>query len=164
MNSKICPSYWLAEAYSQNGGNAFKYQFSVPPAVHAADASAYFDTLDAPPYTPSLRRAFQKIVGNLIVHSNPSISEEDYANSNSNATASNPSEAWPPYSIAEPYQLDINTTCGTKRVENPYFPGLQVCSGPGTQNDLRLVDAYTWEGGRGIRCDFWRSMADLTPQ
>lgn len=46
----ICPSYWLANAYSRSslGGDndgpaerGWKYQFSVPPAEHDADLDAY---------------------------------------------------------------------------------------------------------------------------
>ena len=33
--------------------------------------------------------------------------------------------------------------------------------GAGLRNDFKLVDAYTWEGGRGARCEFWRSMGGL---
>jgi hypothetical protein len=36
--------------------------------------------------------------------------------------------------------------------------------GPGLRNNFTLVNAYTWEGGRGYRCDFWRSMAALVPE
>ncbi|KAK4936676.1 hypothetical protein LTR66_015304, partial [Elasticomyces elasticus] len=34
-----CPAYWMAEAFSNNrhGGAAYKYQFSVPPALHNND-------------------------------------------------------------------------------------------------------------------------------
>lgn len=40
----ICPSYWLAEAYSdnKNGGQGWKYQFSIPSAYHGADGASYF--------------------------------------------------------------------------------------------------------------------------
>jgi hypothetical protein len=30
----VCPSYWLASAYDAPGKQAWKYQFSVPPAEH----------------------------------------------------------------------------------------------------------------------------------
>lgn len=47
----VCPSYWLAEAYSNNinGGKGWKYQFSIPNAYHGADAGGYFNW----PYTSS---------------------------------------------------------------------------------------------------------------
>jgi hypothetical protein len=35
----VCPSYWMAEAYSDRGRTSFKYQFSVPPALHGSDVS-----------------------------------------------------------------------------------------------------------------------------
>lgn len=40
----ICPSYWLAEAYSDNmnGGKSWKYQFSIPNAYHGADGAGIF--------------------------------------------------------------------------------------------------------------------------
>jgi len=36
--------------------------------------------------------------------------------------------------------------------------------GPGLRNDITLVDAYTWEGGRGVRCEFWRAMGAVVPE
>ena len=38
----VCPSYWLAEAFTGNGRSSYKYQYSVVPATHGADVSAYF--------------------------------------------------------------------------------------------------------------------------
>ena len=38
----VCPSYWLAEAFSDKGRTSFKYQYSVPLATHEADVSGYF--------------------------------------------------------------------------------------------------------------------------
>lgn len=48
----ICPSYWLAEAYSNNGygGQGWKYQFSIPNAYHGADGPAYFSYPDTTEY------------------------------------------------------------------------------------------------------------------
>lgn len=37
-----CPSYWLAEAFSDKSRAAYKYQFSVPVAYHSADVVGYF--------------------------------------------------------------------------------------------------------------------------
>lgn len=36
----VCPSYWMAEAYTDRGRASYKYQFSVPPALHGSDTSA----------------------------------------------------------------------------------------------------------------------------
>ena len=35
---------------------------------------------------------------------------------------------------------------------------------PGLKNQFDVVNAYTWEGGRGIRCDFWRSVGIVVPE
>lgn len=35
---------------------------------------------------------------------------------------------------------------------------------PGLKNNFTLVNAYTWEGGRGYRCDFWRSVGAVVPE
>ncbi|XHG06544.1 hypothetical protein AWENTII_009735 [Aspergillus wentii] len=35
--------------------------------------------------------------------------------------------------------------------------------GSDMQPKFNLADAYSWEGGRGKRCDFWRSMGSLVP-
>jgi hypothetical protein len=36
--------------------------------------------------------------------------------------------------------------------------------GPGLMNDFSVVDAGSWEGGRGARCDFWRSIGKVVPE
>jgi carboxylesterase type B len=38
----VCPSYWLAEAYTNRGREAWKYQYSVPAAIHGTDMTGYF--------------------------------------------------------------------------------------------------------------------------
>ena len=35
---------------------------------------------------------------------------------------------------------------------------------PGLQNNITLVDAWNWEAGRGVRCEFWRSMGGIVPE
>ncbi|KXT02674.1 hypothetical protein AC578_1170 [Pseudocercospora eumusae] len=170
----VCPAYWLAEAYSGStlGGKAFKYQFSVPPGLHGTDTLAYFPDPDIEWYTSDLTEAFQKLLSNFIIAGNPSISNEvahgiqftALANLTAETLPPNPASVWPPYTIAEPFQIDLNTTCGSGRIPYENLPGVDFCSGPGTFNDFRLVDAYAWEAGRGTRCDFWRAMGELVPE
>lgn len=38
----VCPSYWMAEAYSDKGRSSYKYQYSIPVAQHGADVEGYF--------------------------------------------------------------------------------------------------------------------------
>jgi carboxylesterase type B len=42
----VCPSYWLAEAFSDKGRSSYKYQYSVPVATHGADFTGYFGPAD----------------------------------------------------------------------------------------------------------------------
>ena len=42
----VCPSYWLAEAFSDKGRSSYKYQYSVPIATHGADVVGYFGPAD----------------------------------------------------------------------------------------------------------------------
>ena len=98
----ICPSYWQAEAYSGKGRTSYKYQFSVPPALHGADVAGksclliltlfvswqkptafsssitnrLFPGYFQPPggqVGPDFAKAFQTIWGNFITTDNPSI-------------------------------------------------------------------------------------------
>jgi carboxylesterase type B len=43
-----CPAQWLAEGFSINGHQSFKYQYSIISALHGDDLFAYFN------YTGSL--------------------------------------------------------------------------------------------------------------
>lgn len=100
------------------------------------------------------------MLGNFIVNDNPSISNT-LANGLSTGNASfNPASEWPDYSVYAPLLMDFNTTCPSIEM----IGGLPYCTGPGEMNTFRLADAYTWEGGRGFRCDFWKSIAEIVPE
>jgi len=152
----VCPSYWLAEAYGSSGGEGYKYQFSIAPAFHGEDVAGYF-SYPGTTFDVDFTTAFQKIWGNYITTGNPSISNLVANGISTDSMAINGASSWPPYSIAEPYQLDLNTTC-------PSVSASGVCGQGNATNTLRLVDAYTWEGGRGMRCDFWKSVGDIVPE
>jgi hypothetical protein len=100
------------------------------------------------------------------MHSNPSI-PNTIANgaSSGDSSASNPASSWPPFEIFAPLQINLNETGGVP-FSIPEGPGLNVTefAEPGMTNDITLVNAYTWEGGRGFRCDFWRSMGVVVPE
>jgi hypothetical protein len=152
----VCPSYWLAEAYSSSraGGQGYKYQFSIPPAYHGADIAGYYD-YPGQFFSVDFTTAFQKAFGNFVTTGNPSISNTIANGITKNNVSVNSASDWPPYAIYAPYQIDLNTTCPTPA---------QGCNGTAAVNTIRLVDAYTWEGGRGTRCDFWKSVGDLVPE
>lgn len=160
----VCPSYWMVEAYSDKG-SSYKYQYSVPVALHGTDVSGYFGPA-AKNQGPDFERAFMTIWGNFITTSNPSITMEIANGASSNmSSAANPASSWPPFSIYAPYQLNLNETGGTLAAVT-VAAGVNFTEhiGPGLRNNFSLVNAYTWEGGRGMRCDLWRSMAALVPE
>ena len=155
----------MSEAYSGSGRASYRYQYSVVPALHGNDVVGYF----GPPsdvQSPDFVKAFMNIYGNFVTRDNPSISAALVHGASSNATDSqpNPAENWPQYSASTPYQINLNQTGGTLS-SGQYLNGENVTIhiGPGLRNDFSKVNAYTWEGGRGRRCDFWRSISSILP-
>ncbi|KAI9711686.1 MAG: hypothetical protein M1828_001797 [Chrysothrix sp. TS-e1954] len=165
----VCPAYWLAEAYSDNEA-AYMYQYSVPVATHGSDVSAYFGQPGVASQPASFQKAFMSIMGNFITKNDPSIPNK-IANAGYNGTSDvvNPASAWPSWSIYSPRELILNQTGGVPFLtEGSQAPGVPHAvtefRNPGLQNHFTLADAYSWEGGRGRRCDFWRSVAKVMPE
>ena len=74
---------------------------------------------------------------------------------------------FPVWSLAQPLQLNLNETGGTAFSAESFSmtaPNITEFEEPGLQNAFEVVDAYSWEGGRGTRCDFWRSVASIVPE
>lgn len=167
----VCPSYWLAEAFTNNGREAYKYQYSVAAALHGSDISAYFGPASAN-QGPYFVRAFMTIWGNFITGDNPSISSATAAGSSNNTNNNEAITDWPAYTNAAPYQINqinLNQTGGEEFSNTAFAFGGQAVNateyrGTGLRNDFSLVNTWTWEGGRGARCDFWRSMRVLVPE
>ncbi len=106
------------------------------------------------------------IYGNFVTKDNPSISAALAYGSNNSAASSgqpNPAENWPQYSATSPYQINLNQTGGTPE-SMPYLSvNATVLTDPSLMNNFTKVDAYSWEGYRGRRCDYWRSISNLLP-
>lgn len=163
--SFVCPSYWLATAFTQDGKAAYHYQYSVPFAEHQADIPAYFGPA-TPNQGPDFTLAFRQIWGNFITGNNPSISNA-VANGASapDPGAPNPASSWPAWSDATPVQINLNETGGTPyTVTEMWGAVVTQFSDPGLRNAISSADAYAWEGGRGKRCDFWKEMSPQVPQ
>lgn len=94
------------------------------------------------------------------MHNDPSIPD-----SIANTTGANLARSWPTFSADAPFQVNLNETGGTPYLAEVTLntPSKTQYWGEGLENDFRLVNAYTWEGGRGRRCDFWRSVAAAIP-
>ena len=115
----------------------------------------YFD-YPGQQYSADFTTAFQKVWGNFITTNNPSISNVIANGVSTNNPSINGASDWPAYTIATPFQLDLNATCPD--------PVDGQRASPNAVNTIRLANAYTWEGGRGMRCDFWRSVGELVPE
>jgi carboxylesterase type B len=161
----ICPSYWLASAFIRAGHGSYHYQYSVPFAMHQADVSAYFGPA-TPNQGPDFQLAFRRIWGNFIMTNNPSISNAVANGAASvNPAAANPASTWPLWNDQKPQQINLNETGGVPYTYMTTF-GASVTQfmDPGLKNNITLVDASAWEGGRGQRCQFWRTMSPSVPQ
>ncbi|KAF2730551.1 alpha/beta-hydrolase [Polyplosphaeria fusca] len=157
-----CPSHWLASAFPQ----AWKYQYSVPPAYHGADLTAYWSIGTSVPGN-DFKHAFQKIWGSFITKDSPIISVKDAKGSKSNATVPEAYGGlmdWPQWTEGNKALMSLNTTGGTPVRQEPtenlkYFVYVE----PGVTNQFKLADGGKWEGGRGDRCKWWKSVAAKVP-
>lgn len=148
----VCPSYWLSSAFDSGNRTAFHYQYSVPAALHGDDVSAYFGPA-MPNQPPVFTSVFRQIWGGFIETANPTT-----AQGLGNLT-------WPAWvDDGESAMLNLNTTGGVP-FQSPQITGVNVTEfmDPGVQNEFSVVDALTWEGGRGARCEIWRSIASRVP-
>jgi len=160
----VCPSYWIASAFSEHGQAAYRYQYSVPMAGHTEDVYAYLGPAKAN-QGPELMTAISAMLANFVRTGNPSISDE-IANgpSATKPGAKNPASSWPAWTEHDPLQININTTGGTPMESiHSWGTGIEFI-GPGLLNAFTLVDAYAWEGGRGKRCNFWKTIGSRLPQ
>ena len=156
-----CPAYWLAEAYPQG----WKYEFSYPPAEHSIDTESYFFSNQThPDFTDDFVLAFQNVWGNFIVHGDPRISWQlACSNCTRGETYATDLAHWTPYTRFNPVHMSANVTGGHTGEYSYYGWIVPTVVGPGLENYFRVADADTWEGGRGYRCDFWRSVGPRIP-
>lgn len=157
-----CPAQWLASAFP----TAWRYQFSLDPAYHGYDLNALWSAGQTSPGRDFIH-AFQKIWGNFVVHNSPVISITDAKGENAGATVPIGlfgKIQWPQWTEANPKMMSLNSTGGVA-VWNPVTENLKydTYTDPGMTNQFKLVDGRSWEGGRGKRCDWWKSMAAKVP-
>lgn len=102
--------------------------------------------------------------GNFIVSDDPRISDlvaNGNSTGNSSATAMS---SWTPYTLSSPLMINLNETGGTPISVPVGAVNVTEMVGPTLKNDISIVDGYTWEGGRGVRCEFWRSIGASVPE
>lgn len=154
----ICPSYWMAKAYSGSSGansrSSYRYQYSVAIPYHGDDDNAYFSPVPEN-VGPDFAMAFMRIWGNFVTQNSPSILNS-VANgaSSTDPTAPNPVSMWPEYSIYAPCQMNLNQTGGTL-VEVMRMGNGDVTEfvAPGQMNSIELVKRL--QLGRWKRCKVW---------
>ncbi|KAK3368698.1 Alpha/Beta hydrolase protein [Podospora didyma] len=160
----VCPSHWMAAAYTQPGKSAWQYQYSVPFAFHGSDVAAYFGPA-GPNLSGDFTLAFRKIWGNFITTGNPSISNA-IANgaAAANPNAPNGASAWPAWNEASPKLLNLNSTGGTPyQFATQWGTSVTQFASPGQQNAIAVAAADSWEGGRGARCAVYKALAPSIP-
>ncbi|KAI0973135.1 Alpha/Beta hydrolase protein [Xylaria arbuscula] len=163
-----CPAQWIVEAFSTGCRSAWRYQFSVTPSYHGADLRSYFAVGASTP-SADFRHAMQKMWGNFIIYNSPVITVADavgqYANASVPVLGNSSDINWPQFTHSNPVHMNLNTTGGEiSLVKVADTLAYYVRSGPGVVNNFRLADSLTWEGARGDRCDFWRSVSERVPQ
>ena len=161
----VCPSYWMAEAFTGYSYASYKYQYSVIGAQHGADVAGYYGPRPIQD-SPDFEYAFMKIYGNFITTGNPSISNEIANGVSTGNSSANPASSWPEFGFESPFQINLNETGGTPTSVKGAVSGVNITvfAEPGLKNDFGLVDAFAWEGGRGARCEFWRSVGQIVPE
>ncbi|KAI1745212.1 carboxylesterase family protein [Xylaria scruposa] len=171
----VCPSYWLADAFGgARGKRSWKYQYSVPISAHGADIGPLFDD----PNTQGtgldmvFRTAFQQIWGNFIVNGDPTLSTAQVSTAQQGNITAASTGNWPQWGgrPERGHMLNLNMTGGMP-VDNPnqvggktldltsYVPSTDG-SYPELEASFKLVSGWSWEGGRGKRCQLW---VDLGP-
>lgn len=157
-----CPAYWFASAFT-GAKKAYTYQYSVPFAAHGTDIAGYFGP-QSETQSDDFVLAFRRIWGNFIMTGNPSISSLLANGQSTGNTSAHPIANWPAWTESAPKLVNLNQTGGV-----PYRYGTQFgyevtqSRGPGLKNAIAVVDANSWEGGRGQRCAFWKQLAPSIP-
>ncbi|KAI0112061.1 Alpha/Beta hydrolase protein [Nemania sp. FL0031] len=163
-----CPAQWIAEAFSTGCKSAWRYQYSLTPSYHGADLKAYFPGSSTQP-SFDFRHAMQKIWGTFIINNTPVIPVADamgqYENASVPVVGNSTNIDWPQFTRGNPVHMNLNTTGGdisllTVTDQLAYY----IRSGAGVVNTFNLANSFSWEGDRGNRCDFWRSVSPRVPQ
>lgn len=152
----ICSSYWLADAFAKKeGGKAWRYQFSVPPALHSLDLEPMFEPADTTGggIDEVFRTAFQQLWGNFIVNGDPALTSVQIDAADHGNIMAAGSGLWQQWSglPGESSMLSINMTGGVPANSS---------SSPPLEAAFKIAEATSWEGGRGDRCQLW---AELGP-
>jgi len=77
----------------------------------------------------------------------------------------NPISSWPAFTLANQNMINMNQSGGTEYTKFEFENVLaRELGDPGLMNNITLVDAASWEGGRAQRCEFWRNISARVPE
>jgi len=136
----------------KSNSSSWRYQFSIPNAFHGQDlaplmsdpATSADSKMDA-----TFRRGFQSIWGQFVLTGNPTLSEQVIAGSGAGRSgiAAAGGGSWSAWGEKQKFDmLNLNVTgSGTAQVRAQW----------------NVVDARSWEGGRGARCDLWVKLGSV---
>jgi hypothetical protein len=163
----VCPGQWMAEGFNTENHEAYKYQYSILTSLHGDDLFAYF-TAGAVPVNmgQSFRDAMISFLNSFIVTGTPNTAS--VYNTTVPADTASFMASWPAYDTQNQTQANLNQTGGTLTTttdpRDPFSYPVNMYVNPGLEAAFNLVNAYTWEGGRGQRCDFWKSVGTRVPE
>ncbi|KAK1755534.1 Alpha/Beta hydrolase protein [Echria macrotheca] len=146
----ICPSHWLATAFSPSSSSspssAWHYQFSVPDAFHALDLvplQADPANITVPsPFDGVFAHGMQSIWGRFITTGNPTLVVT------TNETAAAGQKMWRPWG-------EVVGKRGSGTLDSRAYTLLNVNVTADGKTDWKVADGLAWEGGRWGRCDLW---------
>jgi hypothetical protein len=162
----VCPSYWLASAYTKAPQASYVFQYSVPFASHGADLAAALLT-PGDNLSPDFLLAFRRSYGAFIQTGNPSIGAEIAAGATTGTVKAGSVWNWPAWSDVrgqsvaanwnqtggEPYQVDFQGRANVTQYK-----------GASLRNNITFFDPWTWEGGRLARCAWWEKIGAAVPE
>lgn len=157
----------MAEGFSTKDHEIYKYQYSILTALHGDDLFAYFTAGDVPVNMgQSFRDAMISFLNSFITTGTPNT--ESVYNTTVPADTASFMATWPAYNTQNQTQANLNQTGGilntTMDPRDPFYYPVNMYVNPGLEPAFNLVNAYTWEGGRGERCDFWKSVGTRVPE
>ncbi|KAF2965544.1 hypothetical protein GQX73_g8010 [Xylaria multiplex] len=165
----VCPSYWMADAFAGVGKkSSWKYQYSVPLSSHGADVSPLITDpgVQGTGLDQVFRTAFQETWGNFIITGDPTLSTAQAQTERGNITAASTGN-WLQWRGRPDKDLFLNlnmtggmpvTTTrqvGGKPIDLTSYVPISDGSYPELEALFNVVPGWSWEGGRGKRCQLW---------
>ncbi|EEA26279.1 hypothetical protein EYB25_003522 [Talaromyces marneffei] len=161
----VCSAYWIADAYGLKSRKSYKYEFSLINSCHGEDMPGYFGNAPNTMSQP-FQHSFLSFFDSFITHGTPS--------NTTSYTIDVPADIaqvlayWPSWTPNNRVQANLNQTGGTHTTGtdsyDPYKYVINTYVDPGLVPEFSMVDGYSWEGGRGRRCDFWKSIGAAVPE